>query len=83
MFGIDTGDVSGHLNDLYVGMDYGFGDRFAVGLAYNDVSMDIGVDKGEGGFTRRARLGLRRLAALLQRGLRQEELAAGPASPAV
>lgn len=51
VFGIDTGDVSGHLNDLYLGMDYGFGDRFAVGLAYNDVSMDIGVDKGNGRFS--------------------------------
>ncbi len=50
VFGIDTGDVSGHLNDFYVATDYSFGDRFAVGLAYNDVSMDIGVDKGDGGF---------------------------------
>jgi len=50
VFGIDTGDVSGHLDDLYVATDYGFGDRFAVGVAYNDVSMDITADEGEDGF---------------------------------
>jgi hypothetical protein len=49
-FGIDTGDVEGTLLDRYVAVDYGFGRRFAVGVAYNDVSMDIDADEGTGGF---------------------------------
>jgi hypothetical protein len=40
-FGIDTGDVAGRLVDTYVGADYTFGKRFAVGLAYNDVSLNV------------------------------------------
>ncbi len=48
-FQIDTGDVSGNLNDIYVGVDYGFNERMAVGLAYNDVSMNVGASK-TGGF---------------------------------
>ncbi len=48
-FQIDTGDVSGSLNDIYVGVDYGFNERMAVGLAYNDVSMNIGASE-TGGF---------------------------------
>ncbi len=43
-FRIDTGNVSGSLNDIYVGVDYGFNERMAVGLAYNDVSMSITYD---------------------------------------
>ena len=50
VFGIDTGDVSGHLNDFNVAADYGFGKRFAVGLAYNDVAMDIDASESGGGF---------------------------------
>lgn len=50
VFGIDTGDVSGHLNDAYVGLDYGFGDRFAIGVAYNDVSLKIDADESGNGF---------------------------------
>jgi hypothetical protein len=49
-FGIDTGDVSGHLTDFNIGADYGFGKRFAVGLAYNDVTMNISADEGGSGF---------------------------------
>lgn len=49
-FGIDTGDASGHLRDFYVGLDYRFGRRFGVGLAYNDVSMNITVEENGGGF---------------------------------
>jgi hypothetical protein len=40
-FGIDTGDVGGRLVDTYIGADYTFGRRVAVGLAYNDVSLNI------------------------------------------
>lgn len=49
-FGIDTGDVEGTLTDKYVALDYGIGERFAVGLAYNDVEMDIDADEGGSGF---------------------------------
>jgi hypothetical protein len=47
-FGIDTGDVKGRLLDTYVGADYTFGRRVAVGLAYNDVSMSITAEEGQG-----------------------------------
>ena len=50
VFGIETGDVSGHLNDFNIAADYGFGKRFAVGLAYNDVGMDIDASNGDSGF---------------------------------
>jgi hypothetical protein len=50
VFGIDTGDVSGHLNDSYIAADYSFGNRFAVGLAYNNVAMNISADEGGSGF---------------------------------
>ena len=50
VFGIDTGDVSGRLNDFNIAADYGFGKRFAVGLAYNDVKMDIDASEGGSGF---------------------------------
>jgi hypothetical protein len=40
-FGIDTGDVAGRLVDTYIGADYTFGERVAVGLALNDVSLSI------------------------------------------
>ena len=55
-FGIDTGDVEGTLVDKYVAVDYGFGQRFAVGLAYNDVSMDIRADEEGSGFRELARV---------------------------
>ena len=50
VFGIDTGDVSGHLNDFNIAADYGFGKRFAVGVAYNDVAMNIEASEGGSGF---------------------------------
>jgi len=40
-FHIDTGEVDGRLVDFYIGADYTFGRRIALGLAYNDVSMGI------------------------------------------
>jgi len=48
-FSIDTGDVKGSLRDIYVGVDYGFKERMAIGLAYNEVSMNIGATE-TGGF---------------------------------
>ena len=48
-FKISTGDVDGRLRDIYLGVDYGFNRRIAVGLAYNDVSMSIGASE-TGGF---------------------------------
>jgi len=48
-FLIDTGDVDGRLRDIYLGIDYGFNERMAVGLAYNEVSMNISTSEA-GGF---------------------------------
>jgi hypothetical protein len=39
VFNIEVDNVAGHLRDSYVGVDYSFSERFAVGLAYNDVAM--------------------------------------------
>jgi hypothetical protein len=47
-FGIDTGDASGTLTDFYLAADYRLGNRWAVGLAYNDVSMNIKADESYG-----------------------------------
>jgi hypothetical protein len=47
-FNLETGNVGGHLRDFYVGGDYTFANRFAVGLAYNDVTMRITADKPNG-----------------------------------
>src|SRR5688572_3950629 len=40
-FGIETKDADGTLRDFYIGADYGFGRRMAIGLAYNEVGMSI------------------------------------------
>ena len=47
-FRIDTGDVDGRLSDLQVGLDYRFNERMALGLSYNDVSMNIGASETGG-----------------------------------
>lgn len=47
-FGYSTDELDGHLTDFYVGADYGFGQRMAVGLAYNQVSMNIGAAEDDG-----------------------------------
>ena len=47
-FGFEADDVDGRLTDFYVGADYGFGERMAVGLAYNRVSMNIGAVEDRG-----------------------------------
>ena len=44
-FALETDDVKGRLHDFYVGADYGFGRRMAVGLAYNKVSMSLGAQE--------------------------------------
>lgn len=44
VFAYSANKLDGHLTDFYVGADYGFGKRMAVGLAYNRVSMNIGAD---------------------------------------
>jgi hypothetical protein len=55
-FGVETEDVEGRLTDFYVGADYSFGERMAVGLAYNSVSMNI-VAEEERGFKGRIDFG--------------------------
>ena len=52
VFAFSTDELDGHLTDFYVGADYGFGQRMAVGLAYNRVSMNIGTEEA-GGFNGR------------------------------
>ena len=47
-FGFEAEDVDGRLTDFYVGADYGFGERMAVGLAYNRVSMNLGAVEDRG-----------------------------------
>ncbi len=47
-FAIDAGDVSGRLHDFYLGADYRFGKRMAVGLGYNTVSMNVEADDIDG-----------------------------------
>jgi hypothetical protein len=47
-FAFETDDLDGRLTDFYVGADYGFGQRMAVGLAYNRVSMNIGAQEDDG-----------------------------------
>jgi hypothetical protein len=40
-FGITTNKASGRLTDANIGVDYGFTERLALGLAYDDMSMDV------------------------------------------
>jgi hypothetical protein len=44
LFTIEFDDVDGSLVDFYVGLDYHFHDNFAVGLGYNNVSLDVDAD---------------------------------------
>jgi hypothetical protein len=48
LFSIDTGDVGGRLSDGYVGVDYSFGNRIGVCLAYNLVSMNVDAEDADG-----------------------------------
>lgn len=47
-FGYDAGDFSGRLTDLYVGADYSFNQRFALGLGYDRVSMRLEATEDRG-----------------------------------
>ena len=44
-FFIDYQDYTGSLTDLYAGVDYRLFGRAAIGVAYNSVRLDIGIDK--------------------------------------
>lgn len=57
LFALETGGIDGRLNDSYVGVDYSFGKRFALGIAYNDVSMNVSAE--ESGFHGRLDAGYR------------------------
>jgi hypothetical protein len=48
VFAFSTDELDGRLTDFYIGADYGFGERMAVGLAYNQVSMNIGAEEDDG-----------------------------------
>jgi len=48
VFAFEADDVDGRFSDFYVGADYGFGKRMAVGLAYNRVSMSLGAVEDRG-----------------------------------
>ena len=48
LFAFEADDVDGRFSDFYVGADYGFGERMAVGLAYNRVSMNLGAVEDRG-----------------------------------
>jgi hypothetical protein len=47
LFAIEFEDVDGSLFDFYIGLDYHFHDKFAVGLGYNNVSLDVDADASE------------------------------------
>jgi hypothetical protein len=47
-FSVDTGDADGSLRDVYVAGDYRLGRSWSVGLAYNDVAMDIRAEEDSG-----------------------------------
>ncbi len=47
-FGIDTGDVGGTLRDFYIAADYRLSNRWALGLAFNEVSMTITAEESRG-----------------------------------
>jgi hypothetical protein len=44
-FLFESGDWEGDLMDLYLGVDYEFSDRIAVGIGFNSVTFDLGVSK--------------------------------------
>jgi len=47
LFAIEFDNVDGSLFDFYIGLDYHFHDNFAVGLGYNNVSLDVDADGSE------------------------------------
>jgi hypothetical protein len=44
-FVVDSGDVDGSLYDIYAGVDFSATQNVAIGLGFNAVKIDIGVDK--------------------------------------
>ena len=40
-FFIDVESLSGHLNDVGIRVDYWFSDRFALGIGWNSVDIDV------------------------------------------
>jgi hypothetical protein len=48
LFAIDMSGVAGRLHDSYVGADYSFGKRYALGVAYNDVSVSVSAEERAG-----------------------------------
>jgi hypothetical protein len=44
LFAIEFDNVDGSLFDFYIGLDYHFHENFAVGLGYNNVSLDVDAD---------------------------------------
>jgi len=44
-FMYESGDWDGDLVDLYLGVDYEFSERIAVGVGFNSVTFDLGVSK--------------------------------------
>jgi len=48
IFDYSADNVDGRLTDFYVGADYGIGDHWAVGLAWNAVSMNLSAETDRG-----------------------------------
>ena len=48
IFGFEAEDAEGSFRDFYIGADYRFTDLFTVGLAYNDVQMDLRATEDRG-----------------------------------
>jgi hypothetical protein len=48
VFDYSADNVDGRLTDFYVGADYGFGDHWAVGLAWNEVSTSLSAEADSG-----------------------------------
>jgi hypothetical protein len=49
IFDYSVDNVGGRLTDFYVGADYGIGDHWAVGLAWNKVAMSLTAETDRGG----------------------------------
>jgi hypothetical protein len=48
VFDYSADNVEGSLTDFYVGGDYSIGDHWAVGLAWNEVAMNLGAESDRG-----------------------------------
>ena len=44
LFAVEFDDIDGRLVDFHIGLDYYFRDNFALGLAYNAVSINVDAD---------------------------------------